>query len=60
LKWGKAEVAAMVVAHDETDYSVTEGADAIVEENRAAFDLGAFNFVHFDGRCGLLYCVDAA
>ena len=50
----------MVVAHDETDYSVTEGADAIVEENRAAFDLGAFNFVHFGGRCGLLYCVDAA
>ena len=60
LKRGEAEVAMMIVAEDETDDSVAEGTDAVVEENRATFDLGAFNFVHFGGRCGLLYCVDAA
>ena len=60
LKRGEAEVAMMVVAEDETDDSVAEGTDAVVEENRATFDLRAFNFVHFGGRCGLLYCVDAA
>ena len=59
LKRGEAEVATMIVAEDETDDSVAEGADAVVEENRATFDLGAFNFVHFGGPYGLLYCVDA-
>jgi len=49
LKRGEAEVAANVVAEDETDDSVTKGTDAVVEDNRAAFDLGSFRFRH---RCG--------
>ena len=40
----------MVVAKDETDDSIAEGTDAIVEENRTAFDLGAFNFCHLGDR----------
>ena len=49
LKGGKVEVVAKVVAEDETNDSVAEGTDAVVEENRAAFDLGSFRFRH---RCG--------
>jgi hypothetical protein len=37
---------AIVVTENETDDSVAEGADAVVEENRAAFDLGALHCVH--------------
>jgi hypothetical protein len=60
LKRGETELAAVVVAKDKTDDSVAEGANAIVKEDRTAFDLGAFHFGHRGGRFGLLYCVDAA
>ena len=46
LERGEAEVAAMVVAEDEADNSVAEGADAVVKEDRATFDLGSFRFSH--------------
>ena len=46
LKGGEAEVATVVVAEDETNNPVTEGADAVIEENRAAFDLESFRFRH--------------
>jgi hypothetical protein len=46
LKRGEAEFVAKVVAEDEAHDTVAEGTDAIVEEDRTAFDLGAFHFSH--------------
>ena len=46
LEWDEAELVAIVVTENETDDSVAESADAVVEENRAAFDLGALHCVH--------------
>jgi hypothetical protein len=60
LERGETEIATVIVAKNETDDSVAEGTDAVVEENRAAFDLGSFSFRHRSVTNGLLYCVDAA
>ena len=49
LQGSEAEIAAVIVTEDEANYAVAEGADAIVEKNRAAFDLGALHFGHSGG-----------
>ena len=46
LERDKAKFAAPIVAEDETYDPVTEGADAIVDDYRTAFDPGALRFVH--------------
>jgi hypothetical protein len=46
LERGEAKLVTVIVAEDEPDDSVAEGADAVIKKNRAAFDLGSFRFRH--------------
>ena len=41
--WGEAEYGVAVVTEEEVHRPVAEDADAVVEQDGAAFDLGAFS-----------------
>jgi hypothetical protein len=55
----EAEALDVVVAEEEVDDAVTQGADAVVENDRVGFDLSALKLGH-RGCLRLLYWIDAA